>query len=71
MTSPKYPGRTIFLHEEPDGQWSMYNFYHAKLATGSLESLVPLIYAHHPVHSLPVHSPLSTAINFNLDLLKE
>jgi len=64
VTTPKYPGTSVFLTREADGQWSLYNFYHKRLGRGTLQELLPVIEAHHiPQPALPVDS-----FDFDLDL---
>ncbi len=45
---PKYSGKTLFLEEQPDGRYTLYNWYHAPIATATLEELVPIIRAWEP-----------------------
>ena len=39
----KYSGKTLFLEEQPDGRYTLYNWYHSPIATAELEELVPII----------------------------
>ena len=41
----KYSGKTLFLEEQPDGRYTLYNWYHSPIATEELEELVPIIRA--------------------------
>ena len=41
----KYSGKTLFLEEQPDGRYTLYNWYHSPIATAELEELVPIIRA--------------------------
>ena len=44
----KYSGKTLFLEEQPDGRYTLYNWYHSPIATEELEELVPIIRAWEP-----------------------
>ena len=44
----KYSGKTLFLEEQPDGRYTLYNWYHSPIATEELEDLVPIIRAWEP-----------------------
>ncbi len=65
----KYSGKTLFLEEQPDGRYTLYNWYHAPIATATLEELVPIIRAWEPPQPL---RPILTlddfdTLHFNLD----
>ena len=44
----KYSGKTLFLEEQPDGRYTLYNWYHFPIATEELETLVSIIRAWEP-----------------------
>ena len=49
MTASKYRGKTLFLEEQSDGRYTLYNWYHAPIATEELEALIPIIRAWQPL----------------------
>ncbi len=75
---PKYSGKTLFLEEQPDGRYTLSNWYHSPLATAELEALVPIIRAWEPPKSLAkedygLELDLGMdldSLNFNLDDLR-
>ncbi len=62
----KYSGKTLFLEEQPDGRYTLYNWYHAPIATAELEELVPIIRAWEP----PKPLLKTTEAEWNEDLKK-
>ncbi len=62
----KYSGKTLFLEEQPDGRYTLYNWYHAPIATAELEELIPLIRDWEPPKPL---YPRLTLGDFDLDTL--
>ncbi len=63
---PKSSGKPLFREEQPDGRYTLYNWYHAPLATATLEELVPIIRAWEPPKPL---RPQLTPDDFDLDTL--
>ncbi len=61
----KYSGKTLFLEEQPDGRYTLYNWYHSPIATAELEELVPIIRAWEP----PQRHTALTIDDFDLDTL--
>ena len=59
----KYSGKTLFLEEQPDGRYTLYNWYHSPIATEELEDLVPIIRAWEPPKPL---RPIITVEEFDL-----
>lgn len=59
----KYQGKTLFLEEQEDGRYTLYNWYHAPIATEELEALVPMIRDWQPPK--PIRSM------YDMDLLNE
>ena len=59
----KYSGKTLFLEEQPDGRYTLYNWYHKPIATEELEALVPIIREWEPPK--PAH-PILTVEEFDL-----
>ena len=65
MTGQKYRGKTLFLEEQSDGRYTLYNWYHAPIATLELEALIPIIRDWQPPQAL---SPDTTFDELALDL---
>ena len=67
----KYSGKTLFLEEQPDGRYTLYNWYHKPIATEKLEDLVLIIRAWEPptIDTNKVSNLLIDldTIHFNLD----
>ncbi len=70
----KYSGKTLFLEEQPDGRYTLYNWYHSPIATATLEELVPIIRAWEPPKvkeeldlGLDLDDLLGDTIHFRLD----
>ena len=67
----KYSGKTLFLEEQPDGRYTLYNWYHKPIATEELEDLVPIIRVWEPptIDTNKVSDLLIDldTIHFNLD----
>ena len=66
----KYSGKTLFLEEQPDGRYTLYNWYHAPIATEELEELVPIIRAWEPPQrhtALTIEELDLNTLHFNLD----
>ena len=59
----KYSGKTLFLEEQPDGRYTLYNWYHSPIATEELEDLVPIIREWEPPKPL---RPILTTEDFDL-----
>ena len=62
----KYSGKTLFLEEQPDGRYTLYNWYHSPIATAELEELVPIIRAWEPPN-IKILSSDDLGLDFNLD----
>ena len=59
----KYSGKTLFLDEQPDARYTLYNWYHSPIATEELEALVPIIREWEPPKPL---RPILTTEDFDL-----
>ena len=64
----KYSGKTLFLEEQPDGRYTLYNWYHAPIATEELEDLVTIIRAWEPPKSQSHIRPEDYGLNIDIDL---